>query len=134
MNHASSATRLHKARASTRRALATLLVIVGAAAALASCSGDEIGGRIPILDHIVVLPADTTVFVGATIQFTAVGKDAGGNDVPLDPNWISAGNGTVTAQGVFTAGNTAGTFPNLVRATSGAISGGATVTIEIPPS
>jgi hypothetical protein len=134
MSNVSSAIRFHRSPLSTGRGLLALLLVVGVVAALASCSSGDIGNSIPILDHIVVFPGDTTIFAGATIHFMAIGKDAGGNDVPLDPSWImSAGPGTLTSEGVFTAGNTAGTFPNLVRATSGSVSGAATVTIEIPP-
>jgi hypothetical protein len=136
MNHSSSEAHLHRPRLSTVRGCTALLLIAGAAGAFASCSGDDLGERIPILDHIVISPGDTTVFEGGTIHFTAVGKDAGGNDVPLEAIWImTAGPGTLTHEGVFTAGTNAGTFPDLVRAMGGdgTVSGSATVTIEVPP-
>ena len=83
------------------------------------------------LASIVVTPTPATMQTGATQQFTAVGKDAGGNVVPLTPVWSTVnGGGTIGASsGLFTAGSTAGTYANTVKATSGAISGTATVTV-----
>jgi hypothetical protein len=50
--------------------------------------------------------------------------------VPLTAVWsVAAGGGTIGAGGLFTAGNSAGTFPNTIKATSGSISGTATVTV-----
>jgi len=73
---------------------------------------------------IAVLPQSTTLAIGAQQQFTAVGRDANGNVVAITPVW-SVGNpvaGTINpSTGLFTAGNTVGTFPNTVRATVGTI-------------
>lgn len=82
------------------------------------------------LATIVVTPNPVNLAIGATQQFTAVGRDIGNNVVAITPTWsvVSAG-GTVNASGLFTAGNIAGTFNNTVRALSGGISGTATVTI-----
>ena len=80
---------------------------------------------------ITVTPNPVTLAVGATQQFTAVGKDANGNVVAITPVWsVTAGGGTINAgTGLFTAGNTTGSFPNTVRATQGAIFGTATVNV-----
>jgi len=82
------------------------------------------------LATITVTPSPVSLAIGATQQFTAVGRDIGNNVVPITPTWsvVSAG-GTVNASGLFTAGSIAGTFANTVRAASGAINGTATVTI-----
>ena len=87
------------------------------------------------LASITVTPNPDTLAIGATQQFTAVGRDAGGNVVAITPVWsVAAGGGTINAStGVFTAGNTTGTFPNTVKATSGSISGTATVTVVSTP-
>ena len=80
---------------------------------------------------ITVTPNPATLAIGATQQFTAVGKDANGNVVAITPVWSTVNPpGTINAStGLFTAGNTTGTFPNTVRATSGAIFGTATVNV-----
>jgi hypothetical protein len=82
------------------------------------------------LASVTVTPNPVTLGVGATQQYTAVGKDASGNVVAITPAWtVAAGGGAISASGLFTAGTTPGTFTNTVKATSGAISGTATVTV-----
>ena len=83
------------------------------------------------LATITVTPNPATLAPGAQQQFTAVGKDAGGNIVPITPVWtVAAGGGSIVAgTGLFTAGGASGTFPNTVVATSGSISGNATVIV-----
>lgn len=83
---------------------------------------------------ITVTPNPDTLAIGATQQFTAVGKDAYGNVVAITPVWSTVNPpGSINATGLFTAGNTTGTFPNTVRATQGAIFGTATVTVITGP-
>jgi hypothetical protein len=87
------------------------------------------------LTTIVVTPNPVSMQTGAAQQFTAVGLDAGGNSFPITPVWSTGGGGTITAGGIFTAGAVPGVFPGAVRATSGAVTGSATVTVTaIPPS
>jgi hypothetical protein len=85
---------------------------------------------------ITVTPNPETLAVGAQQQFTAVGRDAGGNVVPITPVWSTTNPpGTINAgTGLFTAGSTAGTFANGVRATEGAVFGTATVTVTTAPA
>jgi len=83
------------------------------------------------LATITVTPNPATLTPGGVQQFTAVGRDANGNVVAITPVWsVAAGGGTIVAgTGVFTAGGTAGTFTNTVVATSGTLSGRATVIV-----
>ena len=82
------------------------------------------------LASIVVSPDPESMQVTDTQLFTAIGYDASGNVVAITPVWsIMAGGGTINTGGTFTAGNAPGTFANTVRATSGAISGDASVTV-----
>ena len=86
------------------------------------------------LATIAVTPNPTTLAISGTRQFTAVGRDAGGNVVALAPSWsVASGGGVVGGTGLFTAGTTPGTFTNTVVATSGAITGSATVTVTTGP-
>ncbi|MEX2570957.1 MAG: ice-binding family protein [Gemmatimonadota bacterium] len=87
------------------------------------------------LATITVTPNPATMEIGATQQFTAVGHDAGGNPVDIDATWsVVDGGGTIDAgTGLFTAGNTTGTFENTVTATQGSISGTATVVVTAGP-
>ena len=86
------------------------------------------------LDAITVTPSPVSLAIGAQQQFTAVGHDDDGNVVAFTPTWLILGSGgTIDANGVFTAGTTAGTFTNTVAARQGsgcaAITGRATVTV-----
>jgi hypothetical protein len=86
------------------------------------------------LASIAVTPAFDTLPIGVTRQYAAVGRDIGGNVVPISPTWsITASGGSIGASGLFTAGTTVGTFSNTVQATSGAVSGNATVTVTAGP-
>jgi hypothetical protein len=83
---------------------------------------------------ITVTPNPDTLAVLTTQQFVAVGRDVGNNIVPMTPTWtVTNAGGSIDAAGLFTAGNTAGTFTNTVRATSGSIFGTATVVVEALP-
>ena len=87
------------------------------------------------LASITVAPDTVSLAIGATRQFVAVGKDAHGNVVDI-PNrvWsVAAGGGTIDTAGLFTAGTTANSFAHTVTATSGSISGTASVTVTPGP-
>ena len=86
---------------------------------------------------ITVTPNPATMATGAQQQFTAVGRDAGGNVVPITPVWTTTNPpGTINSStGLFTAGTTTGTFLDAVTATSGGKSGTATVIVTaLPPT
>ena len=84
------------------------------------------------LATITVTPGPVTLPANAPQQFTAVGKDAGGNVVTITPVWsVVANGGTISSTGLFTAGAVAGTFTNTVKATNGSSSGTATVTVTM---
>jgi hypothetical protein len=81
------------------------------------------------LASISVTP-NVTLAIKASQQFIAVGKDAAGAVVDISPTWsMEAGGGTISVGGLFTAGTSTGTFTSTVKATSGGISGTATVTV-----
>ena len=92
--------------------------------------------EIGALTSITVTPNPVTMPSNSTQQFVAVGKDANGNVFLFSPVWsVVNGGGAINSSGLFTAGAVAGTFANTVQATSGAISGNATVTVTVagPP-
>ena len=83
------------------------------------------------LATITVTPNPDTLTTGGTQQFTAVGRDASNNIVPITPVWsVTNSGGTIGVGGLFTAGGVAGTFTNTVRATSGLVFGSATVVVQ----
>ena len=106
---------------------ATSGVIFGSALVNVQASG--------ALVSIAVTPNPADIITGATQQFIATGFDAAGIIVPTPGLvWsVVAGGGAINAgTGLFTAGLIAGTYPNTVRATSGLISGYATVNETLP--
>src|SRR4029077_15398633 len=83
---------------------------------------------------ITVPPTPVTLSISGTQQFTAVGQDAGGNVMAITPTWaVVAGGGAINNTGLFTAATVPGTFANTVQATSGRLSGTATVTVTTGP-
>ncbi len=84
------------------------------------------------LTSITVSPASASVAAGGTQQFTATGYDQNGSLMSPQPTftWSVSGGGSISSSGLFTAGSTAGTFT--VTASSGGVSGTASVTVTAP--
>ncbi|MGA1819980.1 MAG: hypothetical protein ACMUHU_03115 [Thermoplasmatota archaeon] len=98
---------------------------------LSGISGSEvIEVRPGSLHHIVIDPAEAALNITRTLQFTAKGYDADGNQVFLDPRWEVSGGGPIHTSGIFTA-ETPGTWT--VTCSSGDISATATVVVNQPP-
>ncbi len=80
---------------------------------------------------ISVTPSPTTLSAGGSRKFIATGFDASGTSITITPTWsVVGGGGTINALGFYTSGTVSGTFANSVVATSGSVSGAATVIIE----
>jgi hypothetical protein len=88
----------------------------------------------PVLTTITVSPASPSVQVGATQQFSAVGKDQFGINLSPQPafTWSVSGGGTISGSGLFTSTTVGGPFT--VTASSGSVSGTASVTVTAPSS
>jgi hypothetical protein len=126
-----SATGLFTAGAATGTYANTVTATSGAIAGTATVTVTAAPGP---LAAITVMPDPATVPLGGMVQFTAVGKDAAGNTLTIAPVWaVVAGGGTISAGGQFTADVTPGTFANTVMATTGAVSGMATVIVQPGP-
>lgn len=62
-------------------------------------------------DHAVVTPNDEVYTPGSTVQFAATGIDAAGGkaDIPAGASWaVLSGNGSIDANGLYTAADTCG--------------------------
>ena len=85
------------------------------------------------VQSIVVTP-NALVAANGTQQMSAVGQDALSGVVPITPTWaVVAGGGTISPTGLFTAGTALAVYPNTVRASSGGVSGYATITVGAGP-
>ena len=82
------------------------------------------------LTSISVAPSSASVTVNGTQQFSATAYDQSGNVMAPQPtfSWTVSGGGTITNGGLFTAAGTAG-GPYTVTASSGSVSGTASVTV-----
>ena len=87
-----------------------------------------------LLYRITVSPSSPSVAVNGSQTFTAQGYDQYNNAVSIIPTWsIASGQsdaGSIdSSTGIFTAGTTVNTYSNAIVATSGSISGYASVTV-----
>jgi hypothetical protein len=108
------------------------LAAVFAAALLTACGSDHKDVTSPpVAASIVVSSASGSIPVAGTMQFSAVVKDADGNVIDLTPTWsVVNGGGTISTSGLFTAGDTAGTYLNTIKATVGSVSSTGSVTVN----
>ena len=81
----------------------------------------------PVLTSIIVTPNFSTVATGKNTPFTATSLDQFGNAFTTSPTWAVSGGGTISASGLFSATAVGGPFT--VTATSGTVSGTASVTV-----
>ena len=84
---------------------------------------------------IAVAPTAATINASATQQFTATAKDQFVANLTTQPTftWSVSGGGTISTAGLYIAGTTAG-GPYTVTATSGSVSGTASVTVAAAPT
>jgi hypothetical protein len=82
------------------------------------------------LTSIALAPTSATVNPSATQQFTATGRDQFATALATQPTftWSVSGGGTISSNGLFTAGTTAGGLYTITAQSSG-VSGTASVTV-----
>jgi hypothetical protein len=116
-------------------------VIVG----FVACPGHKKSGGAPALRSIAVTPADPTIALGTTLQFTATGTYANGTlaDLTAVADWTSEAAGAIStaadSRGLATglvAGETTITasFSGLSASTLLTVSSAALVSIEVTPA
>jgi hypothetical protein len=81
----------------------------------------------PVVAQVTLVPATATLVTATTRQFTAYGRTTAGDSVAVSVVFTATG-GTVTPQGLYTAGPTAGAFR--VVASSGALADTSVVTVK----
>ena len=87
-------------------------------AALAGACGGATQDPIdpPGVVSLTVTPAAVTLGPGQSQQFSAAGRQ-GTSSVPVNATFVSEGGGTITPTGLFTAGQTGGTYRVIASAT-----------------
>lgn len=76
---------------------------------------------------VTVAPYETKTGRNGVVQFTATGWNSTGTQVAISPTWSVSGGGMIDGSGKFTASTAGG--PYTVTATSGGVSGTATVEV-----
>jgi hypothetical protein len=85
------------------------------------------------LKAVEVTPGSATLTPGVSQTFSAIGRLASLDTVPIGVSWSATG-GTIDAGGTFVAGDTVGAFQVIAAKTGGALADTATVTITAPVS
>ena len=89
------------------------------------------------LDQVVIAPNPADIGMRMDQQFVAVGADQYGNRISgLNFTWsVETGGGTITGDGLFTAGTEPGTYVETVKATvsQGIITRSATASVTVEP-
>lgn len=108
----------------------TVIVILSAAALILTACGGSSGGGNVTLSSIAVMPANPSIVVGASQQFTATGtySDSSTQNITTSVTWSSSNTGvsTINTSGLA-ASVAAGT--TTITAISGSISGSTTFTV-----
>jgi len=104
------------------------VIAVDQSGTLADTSSVEIT---PVLTQVVIVPGSASLDVGGTQQFTAYGRVGSGDPVSVSVTYTAAG-GTITPNGLYTAGRTAGTFPVIATQQGGTLAD--TVFVTITPT
>lgn len=80
------------------------------------------------LKHVVLSPATSAVTTGAQIQFSASGTVANGDTVAVSITYTATG-GSISGTGMYTAGQTVGTYRVIASANGGALADTSAVTV-----
>lgn len=113
-------------------AAGTYRVIAAAADGKADTSAVTVAGGAPQVQEVVLTPASVSLAPGGTQQFSASAKLGDGTSAPAAVTYSVTG-GTVTGGGLYTAGQSAGTYRVIATAENGKADT-AGVTVEAAPS
>jgi len=99
---------------------------------LADTSTVTVTAPAPVLTAVVLSPATATVQAGGTQQFSVTGVwTNGGSGVPAVTYTVTGG--TITSNGLYTAGGTTGSFRVIATQVGGSLVDTSSVTITAPP-
>jgi hypothetical protein len=109
----------------TYRVIATAVTGGKADTSTVTISGGSTG---PVLTAVALNPMDVSVNPGGTVQFVVSGKMSDGTTVPVTVTY-TAGGGTITAGGLYTAGQVAGSYKVIATQAGGSLADTSTVSI-----
>lgn len=102
---------------------AYFVILISSLVLLSSCGDLETA-----LSSLAVSPSSSTVGISQSKTFTIVAYDSNGLVTSASPSWsVTGGIGSISSNGLFTAGSSTGT--GTVVASSGGVSGSAAITI-----
>ena len=106
-------------------------VIARAANGIADTAAVNVSESAPTVALIALSPTSASLPIGGSKRFTAVGKSTTGVTVPITPSYAATG-GTVSSDGMYQAGQTAGTFRVIATDTTTGEADTSAVTITPP--
>lgn len=83
------------------------------------------------LASLVLTPAQKSLLAGTTLQYLVYGRTKGGDSVAVAVAFSATG-GTITSNGLFTAGSKAGTFKVIARDSVSSLADTAQLTVTVP--
>jgi hypothetical protein len=101
-----------------------------AAVTVAAFSGSR-NGKSARLASVVLSPAQKTLLTGTNLQYQVYGRTKGGDSVTVAVAFSATG-GTITSNGLFTAGSKTGTFKVIARDSVSSLADTAQVTVTAP--
>lgn len=121
-----------RARRHGRERLAHPLLVL---LAITACIDPHPLGAPADIAQLVVTPDNQSLAAGATQQFDAYGRTASGDSVGVTVDFTATG-GTITSDGLFTAGPVAGTYQVIAIQTGGTLADTSDVTVTVagPPT
>jgi hypothetical protein len=112
-------------------AAGTYSVIGHDANGMADTSSVTVSSSSPTLTGIALAPGSASVAPGGTVQFSATGTYSDGSSAAVTPAYTATG-GSITSSGLYTAGQTAGSFQVVATLNGKADTSAVTITAPAP--
>lgn len=87
----------------------------------------------PVLTRVELLPSETTVDIGQVRQFSFVGVWSNSSAVVAIPAVFNVTGGTITSNGLFTAGNQGGIFRVIATHQASSLADTSVINVQVPP-
>jgi hypothetical protein len=105
--------------------------VIATSGTLADTSIVTITPTAPTLTAVILTPASASVAAGTTRQFSVIGQRSDGSTTPVSVNWVATG-GTITGNGLYTAGSGTGSFRVIATLQGGTLADTSAVTVTAP--